>query len=298
MRLGDAVTDFYASMEGVLRPRSIGFYHDKLRELLRVLGPATPLAEVTLRDLRSWRAIQAQRGFKLHTLHGSVRAVRRFFNWCVAESYLTDSPAKRLELPRLPDNEPKAVDPADLARLLAEARSKPRNFAILCFLADTGCRVSGLVSLKLCDVDLERARAIIRSKGGRERALFLSPATVAALRAYLVVRPPDRGDAFWIGERGPLTRTGVYAMLHVLARRAGIKGRFNPHAFRHGAARGMLQNGADLGTVSQLLGHADLETTHRYYARWTQDELAERHRRYSWLAGTDSADCEQEQGTG
>lgn len=291
MRLTDAIVDFYASMEGVLRPRSISFYRDRLPSLLEAIGSERHLEEIEIRDLRAWRAELAGYGYKPLTIHGYVRAVRRFFNWCVSEGYLEASPAQRLELPRLPDNEPKAVDPRDLHKMLEEARGRSlRDYAIVCFLADTGCRVGGLLSLRLRDLDLTAGRATLRTKGGKERAVFLSPETVAALRAYLLVRPEKWGDALWIGKRGPIGRQAVYMMLRTLAREAGVEGRCNPHAFRHGAARAMLENGADLGTVSQLLGHADLETTHRYYARWTQAELQERHRRFSWLNGEDDED--------
>ncbi len=69
-------------------------------------------------------------------------------------------------------------------------------------------------------------------------------------------------------------------MLERLAKQGGVEGRFNPHSFHHALARRLLRNGADMGTVSQILGHSDIETTHRFYAYWTEDELAQRHRQY------------------
>ena len=82
-----------------------------------------------------------------------------------------------------------------------------------------------------------------------------------------------------------MTPSGIYRILEKLARQGGVKGRFNPHSFRHALARCLLRNGADMGTVSQILGHTDVETTHRFYARWTEDELVERHRVFGGVLG-------------
>lgn len=286
MRLTDAYQEFLLAYEGCMAPRTVNHYRYRLGRLLGFLDCAD-LEAVTISDLRKWRARLVSLGLSPYTVHGYLRVARRFFKWCVEEGFLTASPATRLKLPKLPDQDPKAVTPADLQKLLEAARhSSPRDYAIVCFLADTGCRVSGLCGLRPHDLDLSEGRAYVTEKGSRRRAVYLTFETVKAILAYERVRPD--GPTLFLGKRGPLTRSGIYRILEKLAQAGGVTGRFNPHAFRHGAARGMLDNGADLSVVADLLGHKSPDVTRQFYARWTDKELKERHSRYSWLQGVDS----------
>ena len=284
MVLSTACERFLESLSGARSPATVQWYRFRLAALRQGVGDMR-LDAVTVSDLRRWRARSAARGLSPWTVHGYVRAARRLFAWLVQEGLLNESPASRLELPALPDEPPKALDLADLARLLAAARGCPRDYAIVCMLADTACRVGGLVGLELGDLDLGRGRALVREKGrgGRRKArtVYLLPETVGALREWLDVRPAASGQRVFVGQRGPLTTSGVYQVLRRLAGRAGVQGRWNPHSFRHGWARAALMAGADLGTVADVLGHVDIAVTRRFYARWGDDELRERHGQFS-----------------
>jgi len=214
--------------------------------------------------------------------------VRRFFKWLVEEGYLDQNPAARLELPPLPEEPPKAVTEEDLRRLLEAARDDPRDYALLCFLADTAARVGAVAALRLENLDLANRRALVweKGRGGRKRAryVYFSERTKRALEEYIRVRPEDGSGCLFVSKRGGgLTSNAIYQVLRRLAKKAGVTGRFNPHAFRHGWARGALKNGADLGTVSDILGHSSVEVTKRFYARWADDELQRRHDRFTWL---------------
>jgi integrase/recombinase XerD len=226
-------------------------------------------------------------GLSPYTLHGYARAWRTFFRWCVQHDYLRHNPATLLKQPPLPEQPPKALLPDDLARLLTVARDAPRDYAIVCFLADTGCRVGGLVGLRLGDLHFDTGRAVVWEKGcggeRKSRTVYMKACTVESLRAYLRARPVEAEARVLQGQRGPLTTSGVYQLLKRLARKAKITSRHNPHAFRHGFARGALQNGADIGTVAQLLGHSDVSITVRFYARWADEELKAKHAAVSWL---------------
>jgi site-specific recombinase XerD len=213
---------------------------------------------------------------------------RRFFRWLVAEGILEKNPAARLELPPLPDEPPKAVEEEDLELLLEAAYDDPRNYALVCMLADTAARVGAISGLKLADLDIEEGCAIVREKGrgGRRRVreIYFFERTQKALRRYLEVRPEGQGDTLFLSNLGGrLTPNAITQVLKRLARKAGVKGRSNPHAFRHGWARGALQNGADLGTVCDVLGHSDIEVTHKFYARWANKELQRRHHEFTWM---------------
>lgn len=162
-------------------------YGYTLASLLDYLGNA-PLSAISTDDLRGWKISQEQRrsessrnrGKKVsvYTLHRHVRVCKQFFRWLVKENHLDRSPAERLEFPRLPKGEPpKAISQADLERMMERAELEARevgsleairNYAVIRFLAETGCRVGGLVALRLADLEegLNSLEATVREKKG------------------------------------------------------------------------------------------------------------------------------------
>jgi site-specific recombinase XerD len=169
----------------------------------------------------------------------------------------------------------------DLKRIVDAAKATGlREYAFVRFLAETGCRLGGILHLKLEDMDLDLGWAVVSEKGEKTRNVFCSPETAEALRAWLAIRPDNKGNVVFVGERGSLTKSGVRSMLNRLSEKAGVTGRHNAHSFRHALARRLLFNGADMGTVSRLLGHSNIETTHDFYAIWTERELWLRYRKF------------------
>lgn len=289
MKLSQAIQEFDLAMEGVKADSTRRVYMYTLRQVLEHLGDVE-IETITVSHLRQCRNVINRPELSPHTRHRNVRQTRTFFRWCADEGHLPQSPAARLEMPRLPKNEPpKDVDAEDLQRLIHVARETDiREYALVRFLAESGCRVGGLVGLTPTDLDLDQRLATVREKGTKYRTVRYGPETAEALRAWLLERPqyqaggqkrhkvnrPD--DKLFLGQRGNLSVSGVYRILERLAKKGMVEGRYNPHAFRHGLARRLLKNRADMGTVSQLLGHEDIETTHHFYARWLPDELTGR----------------------
>lgn len=235
-------------------------------------------------------------GLSAASLQSHHRALSRFFGWCKAEYALAANPMDRIRMPKAQRREPKAVDLADLKRLLdatGDDRAGIRDRAILIFLADTGCRVGGLLGLTPADVDLEHGRAVVYEKGDRTRVVPFTRFTGQMIRAWLNVRPLQASTLFCgLSDQKratPLTYNGVYQILLRLKRKAGVQGRVNPHSFRHGFAREYLINGGDLATLAQLMGHTTVQVTASYYAIFTMRELQERHQQFSpiakWEAG-------------
>ncbi len=151
-------------------------------------------------------------------------------------------------------------------------------------MRDTGGRVGGLLTATLDDLDLTAGTLTAHEKGGRVRDLLLNQPTREAIEQWLDERDSRQPetDCLFVGIHGePLTRSGVYHILNRLREAGRIRGRMNPHSFRHAFARETLRNGANLGEVSQLLGHSSSHTTLKYYARWNRGELQEVHRRAS-----------------
>lgn len=310
MRVIDALEDFYLSMEGVASPKTVKWYRQKLQALSWSLGDCT-IEEVDIRMLRTWRAHLAQQGERYtnhptkpvqrgglswDTLHGHVRACRRFFKWLEEEEYLDFNPAKKLELPPKPKKVRKGIKENDRDLIIQEAKGSARDYAIVMFLADTACRVGGLVGLKVGDIDLNLQVAIVHEKGRggnkKARSVFFGKKTKRALEEWLKIRTstPDcpyvfvsSGTGGTISEVHGLKESGVYQVLKRLAKKAGVEGGYNPHNWRHGAARGMIKNGASLIEVCQLLGHSSVTVTGDFYGVFSEDELQESHREYSWI---------------
>lgn len=302
MLLSEALEAFDLSLKGIVAPSTQRCYTSVVRKLLRFLGDRD-IETITITDLRRWRASLFDResryadhptrpeeegGLSVWSVHNYVRGILKFFSWLMEEGLLEGNPAARLKLPELPEEPPKDISRANMVCLVETAQdSSARDYALVCFLADTGCRVGGAAGLWLPDLELDRGRALVREKGkgGKRKAryVYLKQRTVDALNSWLSVRPSDKGDAVFLGLKGPLTESGMYQVLRRLANAADIEGRHNPHAMRHGWARGALRKGADVNDVSQILGHSGIAVTVLFYGQWADDELKERHDQFSWL---------------
>lgn len=297
MLASKAIGNFLLSYRGSRSPQTIVWYERRLHALASFLGDVE-VAEITIEDLRRWRAALCQRdaryvdhpsgrraqpgGLSAHSLHGYVRAVRHFFKWLEEEGCLPASPARRLELPRLPKGTIRGIAQEDLRRILAEARrSGPRDHALAWFLYSTAARVGGAVGLRLSDLRLERGLAYVREKGDKTRPVFLMPEAIHAMQAWLEARQawlevrPDRegDDHVFLGERGPLKPSGIYQVMKRLAKRAGVRAGWNPHNWRHRRIRDLQANGMPLGVLSQVAGHASVGVTADIYGVLSEAEL-------------------------
>jgi site-specific recombinase XerD len=301
--ISDAQTEFLASKRDARAGQTVQWYTGRLSRFCDWLGPDTALAAISEEDLRRYRdRLQSQKlrwedhpsrptmnsGLSAQTVHGHLRALRALFHWCVDTEKLAINPFTRFKLPSLGSSTPDAISKRDFQALLKAAKERPRDLAVLLFLGHTGCRVGGLVGLKLADLDIDGRKAWLTEKGDKSRNVFFGQQCADALEDWLKVRPRGGAHVF-AAERGskPLTTSGVHQLIGRLARLAGVTGRCGPHMFRHAAARGWLEAGADLSTVSQLLGHEDIVVTHRFYARWAQSALQRQHDRYNWLETDD-----------
>lgn len=300
MTLADAVNLFLNAIEGEVAPATHTWYRQRLHSLIEQCGPMT-LDQVSLDILRQWRSslLSQRQRWATHptrpttagalssaTLHDSLRAVKRLFHWLLTEGHLTINPTTRLKLAAAPKEPPKAISEEDLTRLLvAAAASGARDLALVAFIADTACRCAGAAGARLSELDMTHHSAIVREKGRKARTVFFGDQTARALRTWLQARPPDSSDALFLRLRGggPLSPTGVYQVFKRLAHGAGLTHRFNPHSLRHAYARRALQAGADLGTVSEIMGHSDIAVTARFYARWADAELQARKERFGAL---------------
>ena len=288
MIVSEAVDRFLTACRATgLSGRTVEWYAMILRAALAETWAADVAAGVTVTGLRAFLAelrerrsvTRPARVLSAATVGGYVRGLRRFLRWLAEEGVLPVALASQLKVPRPAVRAPRGIGLADVRAMLAVADVRER--ALVMFLLDTGCRAGEVCGLRIGQLDLAGLTACVVGKGSRERRVFLVAATVAAVRAWLLVRPPGRaGEFVFCGQRGPLTPSGLYLICKRLAARAGVAGRWNPHAFRHAYAREHLLNGGDLASLSDLLGHADLQTT-QVYATFAEAELARQHARCS-----------------
>ena len=250
---------------------------------LFLAGRKTSPLDATSDDLRAYLADLARSGFAASSQARRLSSMRQFYKFLYAEGLRGDDPSAILDSPAKGRPLPKTLSEDDVTRLLdraaAEAAdpdgdrySRIRMLALLELLYATGMRVSELVSLPARVLDQEGRFLIVRGKGNKERLVPLSASAIEALGAYRDARRTavsDADDDPWLfpsaGKDGHLPRQVFARDLKALAARSGLPAStISPHVMRHAFASHLLQNGADLRVVQELLGHSDISTTQIY----------------------------------
>lgn len=217
----------------------------------------------------------------------TMSAVRGLHRFALAEGWVGVDVTDDVPPPQVPMRLPKALPLDDIERLLAAAEvDEPmalRDRALLEFLYGTGARVSEAVALDVDDVDREDRTVVLDGKGGKQRLVPVGSYACRAIDDYLVrlrpelsrkARSGNAGALFLNARGGRLTRQGAWTVLGAVAERAGLAGRVSPHTLRHSFATHLLDGGADIRTVQELLGHSSATTT-QIYTRVTVDRLRE-----------------------
>lgn len=216
------------------------------------------------------------------TVARKIAAIRGLHRFLVSEGIRDDDPSGLIDAPRLPDSIPKALDVDACIRLVTapdpSTAAGSRDRAMLEVLYGTGARASEIVTLDLVAVDIGDATAVLTGKGNKQRMVPLGRPAVAALGEWLQARielgPKD--DAVFVNLRGRrLTRQTVFDIVKRAAVDAGLdSAEVSPHVLRHSAATHMIEAGADIRTVQEMLGHANVSTT-QVYTRVTPSHLRE-----------------------
>lgn len=229
--------------------------------------------EVDHRRLRGYLGELDRAGYARTTINRRLSAVRTLFGWMVEEGVLGSDPTSVVSSPKRPRALPRLIPADDLTRLLAAPdTSTPegiRDAAVFELLYATGMRVGELSALDLVSLDLARAQVRVMGKGSKERIVPLHPFSVKVLRAYLSIARPElaraREQALFVSVRGArLSPDAVRTVMKRTLRAAGLDGSYSPHDIRHTFATHLLEGGADLRSVQELLGHATLSTTQVY----------------------------------
>ncbi len=267
-----AVESFLTLSAARLAPRTVEAYERDLRHLCTWLGGSP--TDATADRLAAYVASLRAAGLAATTIARRVAAIRSFYRHQMLLGMRGDNPAAELDLPRRRRTLPRTLSAGEAERLIeAAAGTAPRALrdrALVELLYGAGLRVGEAVGLERSAVDLEERIVRCMGKGSKERIVPIGREAVEALRRYLSRGRPyldkrHRPDLFLNAQGGALTRAGAFLILRRLAAAAGLEpARVHPHLLRHSFATHLLEGGADLRSVQEMLGHADLATTELY----------------------------------
>ena len=267
-----AVEGFLALLAARRAPRTVDAYRRDLADLAAHLDRSP--ADASAGEIEGWLADLRARGQAPSSVARRGAAARTFYRHLVTLGLPPDNPAAVVDQPRRRDRLPRSLSLGEVERLIEAANGvTPRSIrdrALIELLYGAGLRVSEAVGLERGDVDLESRSVRCIGKGDKERVVPLGSQAVEALRRYLSRGRPyldhrHRPEIFLNAQGGPLTRAGAFLIIRKLAGKAGLDPeRVHPHLLRHSFATHLLEGGADLRSVQEMLGHADLGTTEIY----------------------------------
>jgi len=279
-------------------PATVSWSRKRLNQFARWLESREFCLDcITARHMDEYAASLCDRDLSEHTVYGHRKLLRQFFKWCVQRGHLDRDPTTYWRIKQTPPPDPEAerVRLEDILALLdaCHLSTPPRDLrdeALVRLLFSTGMRAGEVIGLRLRDVRWRHGRCelrIRRAKGGKHRSAYLAPGDAEVLRRWLDARPETDDDHVFLcasNRKAPrdwhaFTYWGLRQAIRRIAGRAGVH--VSAHGFRHGFAISFLESGGDLSTLSDLLGHSDIQVTKDYYASFESDRLARAAERYS-----------------
>ncbi|MBU1121868.1 MAG: tyrosine recombinase XerC [Candidatus Omnitrophota bacterium] len=268
----------YISVEKNYSHHTLINYRIDLKEFQEFLIfiKTTDIKKIDYFLLRKFLRTLSEKNLKKSTLARKISTLKSFFKFMVREGEMKNNPASALIYPRLEKNLPNFLTEPDINKLMAIPVSNDilslRDKAILEFLYSTGARISELVSLKKNALDLISGIVKVRGKGRKERLLPLGEPAVESLKKYLDKRI-DNNPSLLLNKNGStLTDKGVRDILNRYIKKSSLTLKISPHTLRHSFATHLLNRGADLRSVQELLGHSSISTT-QVYTHLTIDSL-------------------------
>ena len=281
----------YLSLEQGSSPRTLEAYRrdvERLVEYARSKGAVSPI-DVTSRMLREFVYYLKDVGLSPSSIRRNISAVRTYFRFLLADGVVARDPSERLETPQRWRTLPDVLTVDEIERLLAAPTLDDplafRDRAMLELAYGAGLRVSEWITIGVRDVLLEDKLVRVFGKGSKERLVPIGRTAIGAVATYLREQRPrlERGGGkgvLFLNARGePLSRMGAWKILRRYVERAGITKEVSPHTLRHSFATHLLEGGADLRAVQEMLGHADISTT-QIYTHVDREYLRQVHRQY------------------
>ncbi len=281
----------HLSLERGLSSNTIESYRRDLKRYIKFLQDKKikSVEKIAQEHITSLMVLLRDMGLSAKSIVRNLSSIRGFHKFLVVEGYSSFNPTGALEWPRLWRKLPTVLNFEEMRKLLSQPSTGDplglRDKAILEFLYATGVRISELIKIKRKDIlpEVELVRVI--GKGQKERIIPIGKEALKSVQKYLVeVRPQIANqfseDVLFLNRRGrPLSRMGLWKILRKYVIQTGIKKKVSPHTIRHSFATHLLEGGADLRAVQEMLGHADISTT-QIYTHINREYLKQEHRDY------------------
>ncbi len=268
----------YLQLEKSLSDNSVQAYLrdiEKLTEYLQQSNNLKTPAEVQLRDLEKFLKWIAELGLNATSQARIISGIRAFYKYCLLENIVTKDPAFLLEAPKLKRALPDILSFEEIENVISQIDlSKPeggRNKAIVETMYSCGLRVSEVVNLRMSNLHLEVGFIRVIGKGDKERLVPVGKSAIKFINIYKnkirvhITATPGNEDILFLNNRGGrLSRVMIFLIIKDLVKKAGIKKNISPHTFRHSFATHLIEGGADLRAVQEMLGHESITTTEIY----------------------------------
>lgn len=276
----------YLSVEKGLSINTLDSYKRDLSKFINYLQQQKiDSPELVNRDfINTFLVIQKKNGYAASSISRCTASIRSFFSFLLQEGIITDNPALQLDSPKIEKKLPRVLNTKEVDQLLSQPKKSNQNGlrdkAMLELLYASGIRVSELVSLDINDFDPSVGFLRCRGKGMKERIVPVGSIAINHVNEYLnnsraKLLRVNNEPALFINHHGKrMTRQGFWKILKKYARQSGINGEITPHTLRHSFATHLLENGADLRSVQEMLGHSDISTT-QIYTQITRRKIRE-----------------------
>ncbi len=293
---GDILLDRYTmhlSLERGMSANTIEAYREDVRKLLIYCGSeGLTVDRIVLTDLQQFAAACYDLGIAVRTLARIISGIKSFFHWLIHEDYIDADPTQLLEGPRVGRKLPEVLSIEEIDDMIDAIDMTKfegvRNRAIMETLYGCGLRVSELVNLEISRIYAAEQYIIVHGKGDKERLVPMAQTTLDAIKDYLEMRgdvtiKPGEDNILFVSRRGRrLTRMMVYYIVSGLAEAAGVNKEISPHTMRHSFATHLLEGGANLRAIQQMLGHESISTTEVYLhidRTFLRNEILQHHPR-------------------
>lgn len=266
---------FYLKMEKSLSDNSIEAYERDLKKLADYLNDARiPLEEAKEEHLRDFVIEIADIGINERSQARLISGIKSFYKFLIYKDKISVDPTELLESPKIGLRLPAVLTVEEIDQIISVIDySKPdghRNRAVIEVLYGSGLRVSELLNLKISNIYMDEGYMLVEGKGNKQRLVPISEESKKQInlwkqqRSYLTIVKGNE-DFLFLNQRGSrLSRMAIFSMVKMLAEQAGVKKNISPHTFRHSFATHLLENGANLRAIQQLLGHESITTTELY----------------------------------
>lgn len=269
---------YYLKVEKSLSDNSVVSYESDIMKLMAFIEmhhPSKSPYDIKLQDLQAFLKYISEFHFTETTQSRIISGIKHFFKFLILENYIQTNPAELLETPRIKRKLPVFLSVEEIDLMLSHIdRSTPegeRNLAMLETMYSCGLRVSELINLKISDLHINDGFISVVGKGDKQRLIPIGKAALRLIDNYLTHHrnhiniKKNNEDVIFLSKRGTaITRQMVFYVIKDLSEKAGIKKTLSPHTFRHSFATHLVEGGADLRAVQEMLGHESITTTEIY----------------------------------